>query len=64
MGKHIKTQLDYDIINDLAEELGRIDPENEKLKKYLQMENYEGGELRKHIKQFPWADKVPGATGK
>jgi|TARA_X000000950_G_scaffold278550_1_gene369705 hypothetical protein len=64
MGKHIKTQMDYNIINDLAEEVGRLDPENKKLNKYLTMENFEGGELRKHIKQFPWADKVPGVTGR
>tara|TARA_Y200000002_G_scaffold158000_1_gene130657 strand:+ start:736 stop:930 length:195 start_codon:yes stop_codon:yes gene_type:complete len=64
MGKHIKTQMDYNIINDLAEEVGKLDPENEKLNKYLTMENFEGAELRKHIKQFPWADKVPGVTGK
>ena len=56
--------MDYNIINDLAEEVGRLDPENKKLNKYLTMENFEGGELRKHIKQFPWADKVPGVTGR
>ena len=48
----------------LEDKISRLTTTNEKLNKYLQMENYEGGELRKHIKQFPWADKVPGATGK
>ena len=50
MGKHIKTQRDYDMINDLAEELSKIDPENKVLAKYLAMDNFEGAELRKVIK--------------
>ena len=31
MGKHIKTQMDYNMINDLAEELSKVDPENKVL---------------------------------
>jgi hypothetical protein len=27
MGKHIKTQLDYDLIETLAQELHRVDPD-------------------------------------
>jgi hypothetical protein len=64
MGKHIKTQLDYDIINALAEELSKIDPENEVLARYLQMQNFEGAELRKLVNGFPWADKIPAVNGK
>ena len=64
MGKHLKTQLDYDMINDLATEVSRLDPDNEILEKYLDMDNYEGAELRKYLKQFPWSDQIPKLTGK
>ena len=37
MGKHIKTQMDYNMINDLAEELSKVDPENKVLARYLEM---------------------------
>jgi len=47
MGKHIKTQMDYDIINDFARELQKLDPDNAVLQKYASMENFEGSELRK-----------------
>ena len=64
MGKHIKTQMDYNIINDFAEQLSKVDPENETLAEYLGMENFEGAELRKHLKGFPWSDKIPAVHGK
>lgn len=54
MGKHIKTQMDYDMIEQLAQEVARLDPTNAVLKKFADMDNYEGGELRKSI-----ADVVP-----
>jgi hypothetical protein len=38
MGKHIKTQLDYDLIETLAQELHRLDPDNAKLKHYIAKE--------------------------
>jgi hypothetical protein len=50
MGKHIKTQLDYDIIEDFAKELQRLDPDNAVLQKYANMDNFEGSELRKCLK--------------
>ena len=51
MGKHLKTKMDYDMIYDFAKEIARLDSnENEVLRKYLSMENYEGAELRKIIK--------------
>jgi cytochrome c-type biogenesis protein CcmH/NrfG len=64
MGKHIKTQLDYDLIETLAQELHRLDPDNAKLKHYLAMDNFEGGELRKAVTKVRninstknWAEK-------
>ena len=64
MGKHIKTQMDYNMINDLTEELSKVDPENETLAHYLGMDNFEGAELRKLVNGFPWADKIPAVNGK
>ena len=64
MGKHIKTQMDYDMINNLTRELSKIDPENETHAHYLGMENFEGAELRKLVNGFPWADRIPAVNGK
>ena len=50
MGKHIKTQMDYDIIENFARELQRLDPDNAVLQKYASMDNFEGSELRKCLK--------------
>tara|TARA_B100000035_G_scaffold261500_1_gene232654 strand:+ start:3578 stop:3730 length:153 start_codon:yes stop_codon:yes gene_type:complete len=50
MGKHIKTRLDYEMIEALAKEVKKLDPENPVLAKYLAMENFEGSELRKVLK--------------
>ena len=54
MGKHIKTKMDYDMIEQLAREVARLDPDNTVLQKFASMDNFEGGELRKAI-----ADVVP-----
>tara|TARA_B100001113_G_C21013169_1_gene580229 strand:- start:98 stop:256 length:159 start_codon:yes stop_codon:yes gene_type:complete len=52
MGKHIKTQLDYEMIEQFAKEIARLDgPDNPVLAKYLNMDNFEGAELRKAIKK-------------
>ena len=51
MGKHIKTQLDYDMIEQLAQQVFQLDPNNVVLQKYLKMDNFEGSELRKCLKQ-------------
>tara|TARA_B100000902_G_scaffold169760_1_gene164302 strand:+ start:179 stop:337 length:159 start_codon:yes stop_codon:yes gene_type:complete len=52
MGKHIKTKMDYDMINDFAKEIVKLDSiENPVLAKYLAMQNFEGAELRKELKQ-------------
>lgn len=49
MGKHLKTRMDYDMIDQLARELQRLDPENAVLKKFAEMQNFEGSELRKSL---------------
>ena len=49
MGKHIKTKIDYDMIEQLAREVARLDPNNEILNRFASMDNFEGGELRKSI---------------
>ena len=49
MGKHIKTKLDYLMIDELGKELYRLDPNNKVLNKFLSMDNFEGGELRKSV---------------
>ena len=46
MGKHIKTAMDERFINELATEVYKLDPENEKLKELSSLPNYEGGELK------------------
>ena len=50
MGKHIKTQMDYDMIENFAKEIKRLDPDNKVLAKYATMDNFEGSELRKCLK--------------
>ena len=49
MGKHIKTKIDYDMIEQLAKEVYRLDPTNAVLSKFMKMDNFEGSELRKSI---------------
>jgi len=50
MGKHIKTQMDYDMIEQLAKEVFRLDPSNAVLARFMEMDNFEGSELRKCLK--------------
>jgi hypothetical protein len=49
MGKHIKTQLDYDMIEKLLCELFKLQPSNPILQHYMNMDSFEGAELRKSI---------------
>jgi len=49
VGKHIKTQMDYDMIEALAREVARLDPTNAVLQKFASMDNFEGAELRKSL---------------
>jgi len=51
MGKHIKTQIDYNMIEQLAKEVFKLDPTNAVLAKFLKMDNFEGSELRKSLKR-------------
>lgn len=52
MGKHLKTKMDYDMIYDFAKEIVKLDStDNPVLAKYLAMQNFEGAELRKVLKQ-------------
>jgi hypothetical protein len=51
MGKHIKTKMDYEMIYEFAKEVARLDPDSPVLEKYLAMDNFEGAELRKVLKQ-------------
>ena len=52
MGKHIKTKMDYDMIYDFAKEIVKLDStDNPVLAKYLAMQNFEGAELGKVLKQ-------------
>ena len=41
--------MDYDMIEQLAREVARLDPTNTVLKKFTEMDNFEGAELRKSI---------------
>lgn len=51
MGKHIKTKMDYDMIYDFAKEIVKLDStDNPTIQKYLNMDNFEGAELRKELK--------------
>jgi|TARA_B100001094_G_scaffold4479_1_gene4024 hypothetical protein len=51
MGKHLKTKIDYEMIYSLAKEVKRLEPDNSVLEKYLSMDNFEGAELRKQLKE-------------
>lgn len=51
MGKHIKTQLDYDMIEKFAQELHKLQPDNQVLQHYLKMDNFEGNELRNSLRK-------------
>ena len=52
MGKHIKTDMDYNMIREFARELYKLDPQNSRLQHYLAMQNFEGAELRKDLKDL------------
>ncbi len=52
MGKHLKTEMDRNMIRDLARELVKQDPSNDKLQHYLSMDNHEGAELRNYVKDL------------
>tara|TARA_E500000331_G_scaffold140958_1_gene137705 strand:- start:2167 stop:2337 length:171 start_codon:yes stop_codon:yes gene_type:complete len=51
MGKYIKTAQDDRFINSLALEVYKLDPTNAVLNTLMNLPNFEGGELRKTIKE-------------
>jgi|TARA_B100000989_G_scaffold257185_1_gene206616 hypothetical protein len=59
MGKHLKTSMDYKIIDYLTIELHRLDPNNKVLGKFKQMNNHEGQTMSKTIKEFDKTGKYP-----
>ena len=59
MGKHLKTSMDEKVIDYLAIELYKKDPENPILQKFLKMDNFEGTELQKTIRAFDKTGKFP-----
>ena len=52
MGKYIKTAMDDRFINSLALEVYKLDPTNTVLNTLMNLPNFEGGELRKTIKEY------------
>ena len=52
MGKHIKTSMDEKVIDYLAIELYKADPDNIVLNKFMNMKNEEGYALTKTINKF------------
>lgn len=52
MGKYIKTAMDDRFINQLGLEVFKLDPTNKVLSTLMNLPNFEGGELRKTIKQY------------
>ena len=52
MGKHIKTSMDEKVIDYLAIELYKVDPDNVVLNKFMSMKNEEGYALTKTINKF------------
>ena len=49
MGKYLKTEIDWQMINGFAKEILRMDFHNPVLKKWCDTEGYEGSELRKYL---------------
>ena len=56
MGKYIKTAQDDRFINSLALEVYKLDPTNAVLNTLMNLPNFEGGELRKTIKEHKRTD--------
>ena len=52
MGKYIKTSMDDRFINQLRIEVFKLDPNNKVLNTLMNLPNFEGGELKKTIKQY------------
>ena len=59
MGKHVKTSMDEKVIDYLAIELYKKDPENPILQKFLKMDNLASTELQKTIRAFDKTGMCP-----
>ena len=59
MGKHLKTSMDEKVIDYLAIELYKLDPENAVLNRFLGMDNFEGTELQKTLRECKKTGKHP-----
>ena len=59
MGKHLKTSMDYKVVEYLAIELWRKDPNNKVLHKFMAMKNEEGNHIRKTIETFDKTGAFP-----
>ena len=51
--------MDEKVIDYLAIELYKLDPENAVLNKFLGMDNFEGSEMQKTIREFKKTGKFP-----
>ena len=59
MGKHLKTSMDEKVIDYLAIELWRIDPNNKVLHKFMSMKNEEGYHIKKTILEYDKSKEFP-----
>ena len=59
MGKHLKTSMDEKVIDYLAIELWRIDPNNKVLHKFMSMQNEEGFHIKKTINEYDKTKTMP-----
>tara|TARA_B100001996_G_scaffold379154_1_gene364439 strand:+ start:3981 stop:4229 length:249 start_codon:yes stop_codon:yes gene_type:complete len=59
MGKHLKTSMDHKVIDYLAIELFKADPDNAVLNTFMNMKNEEGFYIVKTIDEFKKTGKHP-----
>jgi len=59
MGKHIKTSMDEKVVDYLAIELWRKDPNNKVLHQLMGMQNEEGNHIRKTIDTYDKTGEFP-----
>ncbi|MBH21647.1 MAG: hypothetical protein CML98_07740 [Rhodobiaceae bacterium] len=59
MGKHLKTSMDEKVIDYLAIELWRVDPNNKVLHKFMSMKNEEGYHIKKTILEYDKTKEMP-----
>ena len=59
MGKHLKTRMDYKVVEYLAIELWKKDPNNRILHTFMAMKNEEGNHIRKTIDTYEKTGEFP-----